>query len=190
MRSVSQVVHSVGPRDWDRGRFEDTGSMLDEDVKQIRDRVLDVAKAAVQEERDAQHAADARRARLEAFAAKAAEEEAKAMKMASSPAGEHPDEPLAHWVHERGSLRNMQNAIESTASSVEATVAAMQARLAGAAVEQNETRRSLQETKQHEAAVAVKFASDRIFCCARCHWSNIRVVQHRQYGCFICACSH
>ena len=176
MRSVSQVVHSVGPRHWDLGHFGDTGSTMDEDVKQVRDRVLDAAKAAVQEERDAQHAADARCARLKAFAAEAAEEEARAVKMASSPAGEQPDEPLAHWVHERGSLQNMQNAIESTASSVEATVAAMQARLAAASVEQNETRRSFQETKQQQTALAVKLAPGCILCCAHCRWPEIRVV--------------
>ena len=109
-----------------------------------------------QEERDAERVADERRARLEAFAAAAVDEEAEAAeKIAASPTGEQPDEPVAHWVHERHSLRHLHGEIDSSVSALADTVASLQAKLAMASVEQNQTRRTCEETKQQETTMAV-----------------------------------
>ena len=118
------------------------------------------------ESQAAQKAADERRARLEAFAAAAVDEEAMATGLvaASSPAGEQPDEPEAHWLKERGSLRSLHGDIDLSVSSLAATVASLQARLALASVEQEETRRTFAETKQQQARMteARSIATDEL----------------------------
>lgn len=140
--------------------FGDLSLKEGDDSRKIWAHLKQKAIRSSQEERDAQRAADDRRARLEAFAAAAADEEAEAVeKMAASPAGEKPDEPLVHWVHERGSLRNLHGDIDSSVSSLAATVASLQAKLAAASVEQNQTRRTFEETKQQETIMAVTFHS-------------------------------
>ena len=117
---------------------------------------------AVPEDRGAQCKADERRARLEAFAAAAADEETVAAeKMAASPAGEQPNEPHVHWIHERGSLQNLHGNIDSSVSSLAATVASLQAKLAAASVEQKQTRRTFEETNLQEKIMAVTFAQHR-----------------------------
>ena len=120
-------------------------------------RTLEVARKSTQQEREAQHAADARRARLEAFAAAAAQEEAMAAELMASPVGEVPDEPQAHWVHERGALRSLHGDIESSATSVAATLASLQAKLAAASVQQDKTRQTFVQTKQQEEEMTVRY---------------------------------
>ena len=133
-----------------------------------------------QEKRDAELVADERRARLEAFAAPAVDE-----KIAVSPTGEQPDEPVAHWVHERDSLRNLHGEIDSSVSSLADTVASLQAKLAVASVEQNQTRRSFEDTKQQEMTMVVIFApaSHFAFICISCgHKLKYPMYVHRTRG--------
>lgn len=134
-----------------------------EQIKCIWARMLDAARKSTREERAARKAADERRAKLEAFAA-AAEEEAAAAKMAASPVGEEPDEPLAHWVQERDSLRSLHGDIDSSLASLTALVTSLQAKFAAAGVEQNQIRRTFAETKEQEARITVSSHSAAALC--------------------------
>lgn len=129
-------------------------SATHQEIRHIWARVLDAARKSTREQHAARTAANERRAKLEAFAA-ATQEEAAAAQMVASPTGDQPDEPLAHWVQERGSLRSLHGDIDASVASLAATVTSLQAKFAQAGVEQERIRRTFAETKDQQESMMV-----------------------------------